>query len=67
MKKRKGFTLIEILIMVVILGILAVIITSQFTDFREEIRKAPEPNDVNVIAVEPNIVDANTLPEPNEG
>ena len=36
MKKRNGFTLVEILIVVVILGILAAIVIPQFSDASEE-------------------------------
>jgi prepilin-type N-terminal cleavage/methylation domain-containing protein len=36
MRKHKGFTLIEILIVVVILGILAAIVIPQFTDASQE-------------------------------
>jgi general secretion pathway protein G len=36
MRKQKGFTLIEILIVVVILGILAAIVIPQFTDASQE-------------------------------
>jgi len=38
MKTRKGFTLVEILIVVVILGILAAIVIPQFTNASEEAR-----------------------------
>ena len=36
MKKRNGFTLVEILIVVVILGILAAIVIPQFSNASEE-------------------------------
>ena len=38
MKTRKGFTLVEILIVVIILGILAAIVIPQFTNASEEAR-----------------------------
>ncbi|MHC5200547.1 MAG: type IV pilin protein, partial [Planctomycetota bacterium] len=36
MRNKKGFTLVEILIVVVILGILAAIVIPQFTDARTQ-------------------------------
>lgn len=39
MKTRKGFTLVEILIVVVILGILAAIVIPQFTNASEEAKQ----------------------------
>ena len=39
MKAKKGFTLVEILIVVVILGILAAIVIPQFTNASEEARQ----------------------------
>ena len=38
-KSRKGFTLVEILIVVIILGILAAIVIPQFTNASEDARK----------------------------
>jgi general secretion pathway protein G len=40
MKARKGFTLVEILIVVVILGILAAIVIPQFTNASSEAKQA---------------------------
>lgn len=40
MKAKKGFTLVEILIVVVILGILAAIVIPQFTNASEEARES---------------------------
>jgi len=49
--KKKGFTLVEILIVVIIIGILAAIVIPQFSQMREEERQkatvvtdASEPN-----------------------
>jgi general secretion pathway protein G len=39
-KSRKGFTLVEILIVVIILGILAAIVIPQFTNASEDARKS---------------------------
>src|SRR5881398_3612853 len=39
-QNRKGFTLVEILIVVIILGILAAIVIPQFTNASEDARKA---------------------------
>ena len=39
-KARKGFTLVEILIVVIILGILAAIVIPQFTNASEDARKS---------------------------
>lgn len=49
MKKRNGFTLVEILIMVVILGILAAIVIPQFSDASEEAKLSSLVSDLQTI------------------
>jgi general secretion pathway protein G len=49
MKKRKGFTLVEILIVVVILGILAAIVIPQFSDASEEAKLSSLVSDLQTI------------------
>ena len=49
MKAEKGFTLVEILIVVVILGILAAIVIPQFTNASTEAREASLTSDLQAI------------------
>lgn len=49
MKARKGFTLVEILIVVVILGILAAIVIPQFTDASTEAKEASMASDLQML------------------
>ncbi len=49
MKKRNGFTLVEILIVVVILGILAAIVIPQFSDASEEAKLSSLVSDLQSI------------------
>ena len=48
-KKRRGFTLIEILIVVVILGILAAIVIPQFTNATEQAEETAAHSQLNVL------------------
>ncbi len=47
--KRKGFTLIEILIVVIILGILAAIVIPQFTDASNDARVSAMVSDLQTV------------------
>ncbi len=47
--KRKGFTLVEILIVVVILGILAAIVVPQFTEASNEAKEAALASDLQTV------------------
>lgn len=47
--KKSGFTLVEILIVVVILGILAAIVVPQFTDASEQAKEASVRSDLQTI------------------
>ncbi len=49
MTKRTGFTLVEILIVVIILGILAAIVVPQFTDASEQARMASLQSDLQTV------------------
>jgi general secretion pathway protein G len=49
MKAKKGFTLVEILIVVVILGILAAIVIPQFTDASEQAKIASLRSDLQMM------------------
>jgi len=49
MKARKGFTLVEILIVVVILGILAAIVIPQFTDASTEAKESRLLSDLQMM------------------
>lgn len=49
MKARKGFTLVEILIVVVILGILAAIVIPQFTDASTQAQLASLSTDLQTV------------------
>jgi general secretion pathway protein G len=49
MKRRSGFTLVEILIVVVILGILAAIVIPQFSDASEEAKLSSLVSDLQTI------------------
>ncbi len=49
MKAKKGFTLVEILIVVVILGILAAIVIPQFTNASTEARESSLSSDLQAI------------------
>ena len=49
MRANKGFTLVEILIVVVILGILAAIVIPQFTDASDEAKEATVRADLQTI------------------
>jgi prepilin-type N-terminal cleavage/methylation domain-containing protein len=49
MKKRNGFTLVEILIVVIILGILAAIVIPQFTDASEEAKLSSLVSDLQTV------------------
>lgn len=49
MKARKGFTLVEILIVVVILGILAAIVIPQFTNASSEAKQASLRSDLQTL------------------
>jgi len=49
MKKRSGFTLVEILIVVVILGILAAIVIPQFTDASTEAKESALASDLQMM------------------
>jgi general secretion pathway protein G len=49
MKKRSGFTLVEILIVVVILGILAAIVIPQFSDASEQAKDATLVSDLQTV------------------
>ena len=46
---RKGFTLVEILIVVIILGILAAIVIPQFTDASNDARLSAQQSDLQTI------------------
>ena len=46
---RKGFTLIELVIVIVLLGILAVIAITRFVDFRKDAERAAEEATVGAI------------------
>jgi general secretion pathway protein G len=49
MKKRNGFTLVEVLIVVVILGILAAIVIPQFSDASEEAKLSTLVSDLQTV------------------
>ena len=49
MKKRNGFTLVEILIVVIILGILAAIVIPQFSDASEKARLSSLVSDLQTV------------------
>ncbi|MHC4292957.1 MAG: type IV pilin protein, partial [Planctomycetota bacterium] len=49
MKAKKGFTLVEILIVVVILGILAAIVIPQFTDASTEAKISSLRSDLQMM------------------
>ncbi|MBN1788317.1 MAG: prepilin-type N-terminal cleavage/methylation domain-containing protein [Sedimentisphaerales bacterium] len=49
MKKRSGFTLVEILIVVVILGILAAIVIPQFSDASEDAKYSTLVSDLQTV------------------
>ena len=49
MKKRNGFTLVEILIVVVILGILAAIVVPQFSDASEDAKLSSLMSDLQTM------------------
>jgi len=49
MKKRSGFTLVEILIVVVILGILAAIVIPQFSDASTEAKNSSLASDLQTV------------------
>ncbi len=49
MKAKKGFTLVEILIVVVILGILAAIVIPQFTEASTEAKQASLRSDLQTV------------------
>jgi len=49
MKAKKGFTLVEILIVVVILGILAAIVIPQFTEASTEAKKSSLRSDLQTV------------------
>ncbi len=49
MRTRKGFTLVEILIVVVILGILAAIVIPQFTDASTDAKEASMQTDLQTM------------------
>jgi general secretion pathway protein G len=49
MKKRSGFTLVEILIVVVILGILAAIVIPQFSDASQEAKLSTLVSDLQTV------------------
>jgi general secretion pathway protein G len=49
MKRRSGFTLVEILIVVVILGILAAIVIPQFSDASEEAKLSTLVSDLQTV------------------
>jgi general secretion pathway protein G len=49
MKKRNGFTLVEILIVVVILGILAAIVIPQFSDASDEAKLSTLVSDLQTV------------------
>jgi len=49
MKARKGFTLVEILIVVVILGILAAIVIPQFTDASTQAKTSSLTSDLQTV------------------
>jgi len=69
MKKRNGFTLVEILIVVVILGILAAIVIPQFSDASEEAKMSALVSDLQTVRSQIQLykaqhhhVDGTTLP-----
>lgn len=49
MKAKKGFTLVEILIVVVILGILAAIVIPQFSDASTEAKESAAKSDLSAL------------------
>jgi type IV pilus assembly protein PilA len=51
MKNRKGFTLIELIVVIAILGILAAILIPQFTGFQERARQKAAVSDTRNILV----------------
>jgi type II secretion system protein G len=64
MKNDKGFTLIELMVVVAILGILAAIAIPRFADKREEAREAAETADIKILqnAVDMYYFDNGTWP-----
>lgn len=61
MAKRDGFTLVELLIVVVIIGILATVATAQFAQAREKAFSAALKNDLKVLATHQELYHAQNI------
>lgn len=62
--KSKGFTIVELLIVIVVIGILATLVIVTFTGIKEKARDSKRKNDINAIAaaLETYNSDKNTYP-----
>jgi prepilin-type N-terminal cleavage/methylation domain-containing protein len=66
-KSRKGFTLVEILIVVIILGILAAIVIPQFTNASEDARKSNMRSQLQTLRSQSSCTSSSTATGPHAG